>query len=104
KTTKPRRVPLHTYGGIAPKAFEFHQHFNTGKGAMRQLAFRGTSGVRFGSGSNYNPRGASQTTDPNAIGYQIDYDKEVPGIREAYYKELEKTGVDLRLPPVSQGA
>ncbi len=100
----PRRVELHPYGVIAPKNAEFHQHFNTGQGPMRQLAFRLAGAARYGTGSAYNPRGASQTTDPHATGFQIDYEKEVPGIREAYYQELERNGVELRLPPVSQGA
>ena len=99
----PRRVPLHPYGVIAPKNAEFHQHFNTGKGPMRQLAFRLT-GARYGTGNAYNPRGASQTSDPNANGFQIDYENEAPGIREAYYQELARNGVELRLPPVGQGA
>jgi uncharacterized RmlC-like cupin family protein len=99
----PRRILLHPYGVIAPKNAEFHQHFNTGKGPMRQLAFR-TAGARYGRGEGYNPRGASQTTDRYGPGYQIDYEKEAPGIREAYYKELERNGIELRLPPVSQGS
>ena len=99
----PRRIPLHPYGVIAPKDAEFHQHFNTGTGPMRQLAFR-TAGARYGRGNAYNPRGASQTTDRYGPGYQIDYEKEVPGIREAYYQELERNGIELRLPPVKQGA
>ncbi|HZT05905.1 MAG TPA: hypothetical protein VFC51_02675 [Chloroflexota bacterium] len=99
----PRRVPLRPYGVIAPKTGEFHQHFNTGKGPMRQIAFR-SSGARYGTGSMYNPRGASQTTDPYGTGFQIDYENEAPGIREAYYAELERNGIELRLPPVKQGA
>jgi uncharacterized RmlC-like cupin family protein len=98
----PRRVPLRPYGEIAPKANEFHQHFNTGKSPLRQLAFR-TAGQRYGRGRGYNPRGAAQTEDPNAPGFQVEYEQEHPGIRESYYKELEKNGIDLRLPPVKQG-
>jgi uncharacterized RmlC-like cupin family protein len=100
----PRRVSLKPYGVIAPKNAEFHQHFNTGSGPMRQLAFRLAGPARYGTGNAYNPRGASQTTDRFEGGYQIDYEKEAPGIREAYYKELERNGIELRLPPVSQGA
>jgi uncharacterized RmlC-like cupin family protein len=99
----PRRVELRPYGVIAPKNSEFHQHFNTGQGPMRQLAFRPT-GARYGSGAGYDPRGASQTTDRYGTGFQIDYEKEAAGIRETYYKELERNGIELRLPPVSQGA
>ena len=100
--TTPRRIPLRPYGVIAPKRNEFHQHFNTGKGSMRQVAFRGVS-PRYGSGKGYDALGAAHT-DPTAPGYKISYEIEDPAIREAYYRELEKSGVDLRLPPVGQGA
>ena len=99
---EPRRIPLHPYGVIAPKRNEFHQHFNTGTGPMRQVAIR-HGPARYGSGGRYDPLGAAQTRDPSATGYTIDYEREDPAIREVYYKELEKAGIDLRLPPVSQG-
>lgn len=98
----PRRLELRPYAVVAPKRFEFHQHFNTGKGSLRQLAFRG-AGVRYGSGSPYNPLGAAQETDPTAPGYQINYEKEDPSIREQYYRELEKNSISSRLPPMRQG-
>ena len=69
---------------------------------MRQVAFRGGP-ARYGTGRAYNPLGAAQTVDPSASGYQINYEREDPAIREEYYKELERTGVELRLPPVDQG-
>ncbi len=97
---EPRRIPLHAYGVIAPKRNEFHQHFNTGKGSMRQLALRGTSS-RYGLGEAYDVLGAAHT-DPTRPGFKISYEVENPQIRETYYKELEKTGVELRLPPVEQ--
>jgi mannose-6-phosphate isomerase-like protein (cupin superfamily) len=99
---QPRRVPLRPYGVIAPKRNEFHQHFNTGKGSMRHVALR-HGPARYGTGQPYNPLGAAQTVDPSASGYQIDYEREDPRIQQEYYKELERTGVELRLPPVSQG-
>jgi len=100
---EPRRVPLRPYGVIAPKRNEFHQHFNTSPGPMRQVAFRGNP-VRFGFGRPYSVLGAAQTSDPSATGYTIPYELEDPPVREAYYRELERNGVELRLPPVSQGA
>ena len=99
---EPRRLPLHPYGVVAPKRFEFHQHFDTGKGAMRQVAFRGVS-PRYGAGVRYDPVGASQSRDPTAAGYQINYEREDAKVRETYYRELERSGVELRLPPVDQG-
>src|SRR5579871_1256920 len=94
---KPRRIPLHPYGVIAPKRNEFHQHFNTGKGPIRQVAFR-RGPARYGTGAMYDPVGASQSVDPSATGYQINYEREDPSIREEYYKELERNGIELRLP------
>ncbi len=98
----PRRMPLRPYGVVAPKRNEFHQHFNTGKDSLRQLALRGTS-TRYGLGKRYDPLGAAQETDPSAPGYKIAYEREDPRIREEYYRELERKGIDLRLPPVGQG-
>ena len=40
-----RRVPTNPYAVVAPRHNEYHQHFNTGKGEYRMLAFRG-SGLR----------------------------------------------------------
>ena len=99
---EPRRIPLHSYGVIAPKRNEFHQHFNTGQGSMRQLALRGAS-TRYGAGQTYDPLGAAHT-DPTRPGFKIAYEREDPAIRAGYYRELERSGVELRLPPVDQGA
>ncbi|MBM2809718.1 MAG: Cupin 2 protein [Chloroflexi bacterium] len=98
---EPRRAPLRPYGVIAPKRHEFHQHFNTGKGPIRQVAFKDHP-PRYGYGTPYNPLGAAQTVDPGGIGFTITYDQEDPRIRDEYYRELERNGVELRLPPVSQ--
>jgi hypothetical protein len=98
----PQRIPLQKYGVISPKRNEFHQHFNTGKGPMRHVAIRGGP-ARYGTGQRYDPLGAAQRTDPNASGFTLGYEDEDPALRETYYQELEKNGVELRLPPVGQG-
>ena len=98
----PRKVDASAYAVVAPKLNEYHQHFNTGKGDYRMLAFRGNS-LRFGVGRNYDPNSASQSSDPNAWAYMIPYAQESPRIREEYWKDLERNGVDLRLEPVDQG-
>ena len=83
---------------------EFHQHFNTGKGDYKMLAFRG-SGLRYGSGRNYNPALTAQDKDPySKYGFKISYEREDSAIREDYYKELEKNNVPHRLNPVEQSA
>jgi len=98
-----RKVPLRPYAVISPKYNEFHQHFNTGKGPFRMLAFRGY-GVRYGWGKEYTRVSpTAQSKDPNAAFFKITYEMEDPLIREEYYQELEKNGISSRLPPLSQG-
>jgi mannose-6-phosphate isomerase-like protein (cupin superfamily) len=97
----PREVALRPYAVIAPKPNEFHQHFNSGKGPLRQLAFRGGP-ARYGAGNAYNAVGAAQDTDPNASGYKIAYERESPSIRQRYYQRLEQSGIESRLPPIAQ--
>ncbi len=97
-----RKVPTKPYSVVAPRLNEFHQHFNTGKGPYRMLAFRGGA-LRYGSGRGFDPARTAQDKDPYAYAFKISYDKEDPMIREEYYKELEKSGVTVRLPPINQG-
>jgi quercetin dioxygenase-like cupin family protein len=97
-----RKVDTKPYAVVAPRTNEFHQHFNTGKGEYRMLAFRGT-GLRYGSGRSYNPALTAQDKDPySKYGFKISYDKEDPAIREEYYGELAKRGIAHRLAPVEQ--
>jgi len=98
-----QKVPAKPYAVVAPKHNEYHQHFNTGKGTYRMLAFRG-EGVRFGWGNEYKVvKPSAQDKDPYATHFKISHEKENPAIREEYYKELEKNGISLRLKPVDQG-
>ena len=98
---KPRKVPTNPYAVVAPRHNEYHQHFNTGKGEYRMLAFRG-SGLRQGGGRRYDPARTAQDKNPFAQSFKIAYEKEDPAIREEYYKELEKNGIGLRLEPLDQ--
>src|SRR3712207_8502033 len=50
---------------ISPKLNEFHQHFNSGKGEYKMLAFRGT-GLRYGWGGTYDPARTAQSKDPRS--------------------------------------
>ena len=99
---KWRRYPLGAHGVVAPRNYEYHQHFNTGHAPFRQLAFRGT-GVRYGTGESYDPVGAAISEGPYAWSHKIRHDVEDPRIREHYYAELERNGIDLRLDPIDQG-
>jgi hypothetical protein len=97
-----RRIPLKPYAVISPKHNEFHQHFNTGKGPFRMLAFRGQGG-RYGWGRDYERvSSTAQSTDPTAYAFNISYEMEEPAIRDEYYRELKKNGITSTLPPVNQ--
>jgi hypothetical protein len=99
--TKRRRVPTNPYAVVAPRHNEYHQHFNTGKGEYRMLAFRG-SGLRQGGGRRYDPARTAHDKNPYDLSFKISYEKEDPAIREEYYGELEKNGISLRLTPLDQ--
>ena len=96
-----RRVPTNPYAVVAPRHNEYHQHFNTGKGEYRMLAFRG-SGLRQGGGRRYDPARTAHDKNPYDLSFKIAYEKEDPAIREEYYGELEKNGIGLRLKPLDQ--
>jgi len=98
----PRKYRAGPYAVVAPRLNEYHQHFNSGKGNYKMLAFRG-HGLRYGIGETYDPNATSYDDDPNSWAYKISYAKESPKIREDYWQELEKSGVTLRLEPVDQG-
>ncbi len=97
-----RKVLTKPYAVIAPEHNEFHQHFNTGKGRLTQLAIH-SGPARYGTGRTYDPVGTARSDNPHAYSFMIRYDKENPAIKEEYYSELEKKGVTLRLDPVDQG-
>jgi len=103
---KRRKVPIRPYAVVAPRLNEYHQHFNTGRGPLRQLAFKGweRSPVITGSRGEYDPVGAARSDDPYSWAFKLRYDREDPSIREDYYRDLEKNGVTLRLEPIDQEA
>jgi gentisate 1,2-dioxygenase len=100
-----QKVPVKPYSVVSPRLNEYHQHFNTGNTPFRQLAFKGWGQVTsiVTSRGEYDPRGASRSDNPNAYSFKLRYDQEDPAIREEYYRELEKNGIDLRLEPADQG-
>ncbi|MFQ5902067.1 MAG: hypothetical protein ACE5JO_00080 [Candidatus Binatia bacterium] len=97
-----RKIPTKPYAVVAPRHNEFHQHFNTGRGEYKMLAFRG-GGLRYGRGRAYDPAWTAQDKDPYEYAFKISYDKEDPAIRDEYYRELEKNNITRRLKPVDQG-
>ena len=98
-----QKVDASAYAVVAPRHAEFHHHFNSGKGEYKMLAFRG-HGLRYGEGRRYDPAHTTQSADPNQLTFMIPFEKEDPAIREEYYRELEKNGVEARLLPINQGA
>ncbi|MFQ5851838.1 MAG: hypothetical protein ACE5JU_14800 [Candidatus Binatia bacterium] len=100
-----RKVPIKPYAVVAPRLNEYHQHFNTGRGPLRQLAFKGWvhTPATISSQGEYDPVGAARSDNPYAWAFKLRYDKEDPAIREEYYRELEKNGISLRLEPIDQG-
>ena len=97
-----RKVIAKPYAVVAPKLNEFHHHFNAGRGEYKMLAFRG-GGVRYGTGSAYDPAATAQSKDRHAWTYMIPFEEEDPAIREEYYAELRAKGIDLQLEPLKQG-
>jgi len=102
---KRRKVTTKPYTVICPKLNEYHQHFNTGKVPLRQLAFKGwdQSPATTTSRGQYDPMGAARSDNPHGWAFKLRYDEEDPSIREEYYRELEKNGIALRLEPIDQG-
>ena len=62
KPEKRQKVFIKPYSVVAPRANEFHQHFNTAKGPLRQLAFKGWVRRPLGTNSKgeYDSVGAAQ--------------------------------------------
>jgi len=86
---------------LSPPGGWFHQHFNAGAEAARQLAIR--------YGSRIHRTGfhlaAQRKTDGVYIsvkegGTMIEYEDEDPEIRRQYEAALKRTGVPCKMPPV----
>lgn len=59
--------------------------------------------MRYGTGNAFNPALTAQAKDPHAPAFKISYEKQDSAIREEYYRELAKSGDELRLKPLDQG-
>ena len=98
-----RRVALKPTAVVSPRRNEYHQHFNTGNGPLRMLAFKEQGySSKYATGKSYQPALSAQDKDPNAEIFQISYQNEDPEISVEYYRELQKKGITLRLPPLDQ--
>jgi quercetin dioxygenase-like cupin family protein len=74
----------------------FHQHFGVGKEPLRILALI-TSGLRPNQGAE-GEEIVSRNLNIQEGGYSIGYADEDPHIRTEYEGELEKEGVEFRMP------
>ena len=89
---EPRRYDWRPGTLIVPPNMWFHQHFNTGAGPARYLAFKHeTVSIR-------NAQGVPKAWISRRIGGdQIDYADESPMIRETFAKELAAKGLTSRM-------
>ncbi|MDP2661514.1 MAG: ethanolamine ammonia lyase-activating protein, partial [Dehalococcoidia bacterium] len=70
---------------FSPPESWFHQHFNTGRGTVRQLALRrGIDGI----GTRWEV-----ALDMKKGGDQLEYEDEDPAIRRLYEEELARRGL-----------
>jgi len=79
---------------IVPPERWFHQHFNTGPSPARYLAIHGLSTRKFNIGKKRYAIDKSMKEG----GDQIDYEDELPEIREMFEKELAKSGIAPEMP------
>lgn len=82
---------------LSPPTGWFHQHFNTGQEAARQVALRYGSqkyGVQFHDVQSRN----GVVVSVRKGGTLIDYEDEDPEIRRLYREELERNGVKYTMP------
>jgi oxalate decarboxylase/phosphoglucose isomerase-like protein (cupin superfamily) len=82
---------------IVPPNLWFHQHFNTGEGAARYLAFK-AEGVAI-----RNAQGVPKAWISKRLGGdQIDYADESPRIRQLFTEALAKKGLESRMEKAYQ--
>ena len=82
---------------IVPPNLWFHQHFNTGEGAARYLAFK-AEGVAI-----RNAQGVPKAWISRRLGGdQIDYADEAPRIRQLFTEALAKKGLESRMEKAYQ--
>lgn len=87
-----RRYDFKPGAVVSPGNRMYHQHFNTGPVALRQMALRGAS-PKWGSG------------EPHIEGHQMDlisYEREDPEVRTMFEEELKTKGIALQLPPTGR--
>ena len=100
----PRKVDASAYAVVAPKLNEYHQHFNTGKGDYKMLAFRGHS-LRYGIGQIYRPGvDIAKHGQERLELHDPPHTKEDPSIRENYWPTWSATASTCGWSPSTRGA
>jgi len=96
------RVDWHAGSMLVPHSHFFHQHFNTGREPARYLVFQwGTTNLKFLTGRLCGWWESWEST--RLGGDQIEYEDEDPEVRRLYEEELRKEGLQIKMPPISQG-
>ncbi|MFC1816523.1 ethanolamine ammonia lyase-activating protein [Thermodesulfobacteriota bacterium] len=88
-----QRIDWHEGSMVVPPGRWWHQHFNTGNTPVRYLAIHATSSRKFKVGTKI---GVAKSVKEG--GDQIEYEDEMPEIREMFEKELAKSGVTAQMP------
>ncbi len=83
---------------LVPPDMWFHQHFNTGAEPARYLAIRWGS-RKYPLFKKVGERGKVELSVKEG-GNQIESEDEDPNIRRIFEEELNKNGVECRMPPV----
>ncbi|MCL5960870.1 MAG: cupin domain-containing protein, partial [Chloroflexi bacterium] len=78
---------------FSPPEMWYHQHFNTGATPARYLALRWNN-------PEFQVWGEWWRKNEKSAGEQIEYEDEEPEIRATFERELAKSGVAIKLPPV----
>ena len=81
----------------SPASGWFHQHFNTGRTAARQLALR-LGSHRHQVFFHDLASGEGQQVSVREGGTLIEYEDEDPEIRRNFQRELESAGLEYRMP------
>lgn len=87
------------YGSVyVPPDQMFHQHFNLSPSRSRYLAIGlGSNRYPFTESARKTKSGGS-TTSVKEGGDQIEYEDQSPRIHHLYQEEMQKAGVDIRMP------
>jgi len=88
-----RRVDWQAGSMIVPPDRWWHQHFNTGSAPARYLALHGMRSHKFKMGIE-----SSEVKSSKEGGKQIEFEDELPEIREMFEKELVKLGLKCQMP------